>query len=219
MSIRSVLFDLDGTLVDSLDDLTDAVNHARQEFAQPPLASSIVSTMIGKGALNLIQRALPDCSVPEINSALQLFLDYNAAHIADKSRLYPGVAEMLETLRNKGFRLAVVSNKNEAHSRMILESLGIRDRFENISGGDTFPEIKPSPLPLLRVIEQLGVAAHECIMVGDSINDIQAGNLAGIVTVGCRWGYGSSEELNQSLFIADSCNDLVRTTMNLENAA
>ena len=219
MILRSVLFDLDGTLVDSLEDLTDAVNHVRQQFVLPPLATSAVSMLIGKGALNLLQRALPTCSSTEIERALQLFFDYNAAHIVDKSRLYPGVREMLEVLQNKGVRLAVVSNKSESLSRLILKSLGIHDCFESISGGDTFPESKPSPLPLLRVIEQQGVAPQECLMVGDSINDIQAGNLAGMATVGCSWGYGSSEELNHSIFIADSCDDLLKTIMELERAS
>lgn len=219
MKIRSVLFDLDGTLVDSLDDLTDAVNHVRQEFALPPLASSTVCTMVGKGALNLVQRALPDCGSAEIERALQLFIDYNAKHIVDKSRLYPGVVEMLETLRDRGVRLAIISNKNEDLSRLILKSLGIGDYFECISGGDTFPESKPSPLPLLSVIERQGVTARECIMVGDSINDIQAGNQAGIVTIGCSWGYGTYDELSQSAYFADSCDDLLRTIIDLERTA
>lgn len=219
MKLKSAMFDLDGTLVDSLDDLTDAVNHVRQVFAQSNLTSAAVCTMVGKGALNLLQRALPDCSSTDIDRALDLFLDYNETHIADKSRLYPGVNEMLAVLQGKGVRLAVVSNKNEALSRLILISLGIHEYFESISGGDTFTECKPSPLPLLCVLEQLGVERHECIMIGDSINDIQAGNLAGITTIGCNWGYGTSEELSQSVFLADTCDDLLRTIMTLEQTA
>lgn len=216
MKIKLILLDLDGTLVDSLDDLTDAVNHVRNEFALPPLTSSEVCLMIGKGALNLVQRALPGNSAGEIERALQLFLGFNAKHIADKSRLYPGVIELLDFLRHTGVRLAVISNKNEALSRSILTSMGIHDYFESISGGDTFPECKPSPLPLLRVIEKMGVEPCETLMVGDSINDIQAGNLAGIPTIGCSWGYGTSQELGQSTFMADSCSDLIRIIVNLE---
>ncbi|MSN25581.1 MAG: HAD-IA family hydrolase [Geobacter sp.] len=218
MKIRSVLLDLDGTLVDSLGDLTDAVNHVRQAFAEPPLTTDAVCTMVGKGAINLLQQALPEHDSSDIEHALQLFLVYNAAHIADKSRLYPGVIEMLETLQAKDIRLAVVSNKSEALSVLILNALGIQDYFESISGGDTFPECKPSPLPLLRVIEQQGVTAHECVMVGDSINDIQAGNMADIATIGCSWGYGGREELSHSRFIADSCDDIISAITNLEQA-
>lgn len=216
MKIKSVLFDLDGTLVNSLDDLTDAVNHVRHGCALPPLASSDVRMMVGKGALNLVQRALPDCSNTEIEQALQRFLDYNTIHIVDKSRLYPGVIELLNFLKQKGFRMAVISNKNEALSSLILTSLKIHGYFESISGGDTFPESKPSPLPLLRVIEELGLEPCEALMVGDSINDIQAGNLAGITTIGCSWGYGTRQELSQATSIADSCTDLIRTIINLE---
>ncbi|MDU0459282.1 MAG: HAD-IA family hydrolase [Geobacteraceae bacterium] len=216
MNLKSVLFDLDGTLVDSLEDLTDAVNHVRHEFALPPLTPSAVCRMVGKGALNLLRQALPDLGQDEIGRALRLFLDYNEKHIADKSRLYPGVAEMLADLQRRGIRLAVISNKNEALSRLILKSLEIDDYFESVSGGDTFPEIKPSPLPLLRVIERQGVLPQECVMVGDSINDIQAGNLAGIATVGCSWGYGGSAELAGSSFLAESCEDLLRTITGLE---
>jgi len=219
MSLKSVLFDLDGTLVDSLDDLTDAVNHVRLEFALPALTPSTVCRMVGKGALNLVRQALPDRTQAEIDRALRLFLDYNEQHIADKSRLYPGVVELLAELRRRGIRLAIISNKNEALSRLILKSLEIDGYFESVSGGDTFPEIKPSPLPLLRVIEQQGLLPQECIMVGDSINDIQAGNLAGIATVGCSWGYGGSGELGSSSFLAESCEDLLRTITGLEQTA
>ncbi|HCE68638.1 MAG: hypothetical protein A2X82_18485 [Geobacteraceae bacterium GWC2_55_20] len=216
MKLKSVLFDLDGTLVDSLEDLTDAVNHVRLEFALPLLAPSSVRKMVGKGALNLMHQALPDRTRAEIDHALRQFLDYNEQHIADKSRLYPGVVEVLAELRRRGIRLAIISNKNEALSRLILKALEIDDYFESVSGGDTFPEIKPSPLPLLRVIEQQGLLPQECIMVGDSINDIRAGNLAGIATVGCSWGYGGSDELSSSSFLAESCEDLLRTITGLE---
>jgi len=219
MRLKSVLFDLDGTLVDSLEDLTDAVNHVRLEFALPPLTPSAVCKMVGKGALNLVRRALPDRNQAEIDLALQLFLDYNEQHIADKSRLYPGVVELLAELRRRGIRLAIISNKNEALSRLILKSLEIDDYFESVSGGDTFPEIKPSPLPLLRVIEQQGLLPQECIMVGDSINDIQAGNLAGIATVGCSWGYGGNGELGSSSYLVESCEDLLGTITKLEQTA
>lgn len=219
MKIRSILFDLDGTLVDSLEDLTDAVNHVRQEFALSPLSSADVRQLVGKGARNLVSRALPDCGGPEIERALQLFLDYNAGHIVDKSRLYPGVPEMLEILRTKGVRLAVISNKNESLSRLILHWLGIGHYFEFITGGDTFPENKPSPLPLLETLKVMQTKADECLMVGDSVNDIQAGNRAGIATVGCSWGYGFPEELEQSAYRANSCADLLKTIGMLEQTA
>ena len=195
MTIRAVLFDLDGTLVDSLEDLTAAVNHIRGVFGHLPLSSDVVRRKVGKGARNLVQQVLPDATDANIERALDLFLDFNRLHIADKSRLYPGIAEVLRTLAERDITMAVISNKNEELSRMILEVLGIGGLFASVSGGDTYPERKPSPLPVLAEIEKLGFALYECVIAGDSINDIEAGRLAGIATIACTWGYGGADEL------------------------
>ena len=208
MTIRAVLFDLDGTLVDSLEDLTNAVNNMRRAFSLLPLTCPEVRLMIGKGALNLVGKSLPDRSASDIERGLQLFVDFNTVHIADKSRLYLNAAETLEQLQAIGIRLAVISNKNARLSGLILQQLGIHQFFDIICGGDTFSEMKPSPLPLLRVIAQLGVAPQEAVMVGDSINDIQAGREAGITTIGCVWGYGNLAELQESDYLAKSCKDV-----------
>jgi phosphoglycolate phosphatase len=205
MTIRAVLFDLDGTLVDSLEDLTDAVNHMLAGFGMTPLISTEVRGMVGKGARNLVQRALGTSSPEEIDKGLKLFMEFNCAHIADKSRLYSGVRELLEALAAHGIRMAVISNKQEALSRLILEVLGISRYFDSVCGGDTFAEMKPSPLPLQIVIERLGVLPMEAAMVGDSINDIQAGQQAGIMTIGCTWGYGGPGELNGAHLQVNSC--------------
>lgn len=195
MIIRAVLFDLDGTLVDSLDDLTDAVNHIREAFSHPPVTANAVRMKVGKGARNLVRQVLPDVAESVIDRALAMFLEYNRLHIADKSRLYPGIAELLRELAARDIRMAVISNKNEDLSALILQTLGIHDLFEGICGGDTYPENKPSPLPLLKVMEKLGIAPHECAMIGDSINDMEAGRRAGIMTMACTWGYGDAVEL------------------------
>jgi len=215
MTIRAVLFDLDGTLVDSLEDLTDAVNHVRGTFSLLPLTCHAVRQMIGKGARNLIRQALPDSSVNDVERGLQMFIDFNSEHIADISRLYHDAAETLKCLQAIDIRLAVVSNKNERLSSLILQKLGIHHFFGIICGGDTFSEMKPSPLPLLRIIDQMGVAPHEAVMVGDSINDIEAGRQAGIVTIGCRWGFGGPDELDGSDFLAYSCKDIFSIIQNL----
>jgi phosphoglycolate phosphatase len=207
--ISAALFDLDGTLVDSLVDLTDAVNHMLADFRRPELDSVQVRQLVGKGARNLVQRALSTNSPEEIEKGLFAFTEFNTLHIADRSRLYPGVSELLQQLAGNGLRMAVISNKNEELSRLILKALEIDGYFEIIAGGDTFAEMKPSPLPLLRVIGNLGCSPDETVMVGDSINDIQAGNRAGITTIGCSWGYGNSDELQESGYTADSCSDII----------
>lgn len=209
MTIAVTLFDLDGTLVDSLEDLTDAVNHMLAGFGRQPLEPDQVRKLVGKGARNLVQRALATASPVEIEQGLAAFTGFNALHIADKSRLYPGARELLQQLADNGIRMAVISNKQETLSRLILKTLEVDTFFDIIAGGDTYPEMKPSPLPLMRVIAELGCSPAEAAMAGDSINDIQAGNLAGITTIGCSWGYGGSEELGGAGFSADSCSDII----------
>lgn len=208
MTITAALFDLDGTLVDSLDDLTDAVNHMLAGFGRQQLEPAQVRQLVGKGARNLVQRALVTDSPGEISQGLAAFTEFNALHIADKSRLYPGVRELLQQLSAGGIRMAVISNKQEALSRLILKTLEVDAFFDIIAGGDTFPEMKPSPLPLVRVIDEFSCSPADTVMVGDSINDIQAGNRAGISTIGCRWGYGSAEELYGADYQATSLADI-----------
>lgn len=218
MSIRAVFFDLDGTLVDSLEDLTDAVNHIRTAFSRPPLTTAAVRKKVGKGSRNLVQRVLPGLVDSDIDRALAMFLEFNRQHVADKSRLYPGIPEMLDELAARDIKMAVISNKNESLSTLILQVLGIRDRFASISGGDTFPERKPSPLPLLNALDQFGLAAGECIMVGDSINDIQAGKRAHIPAVACSWGYGGTDELTGADYLARSPQELLATINTVSGA-
>ncbi len=204
-----ILFDLDGTLVDSLADLTDALNHMLANFGRPCLDPSDVRQLVGKGVRNLVARALASASDQEINRGIELFTTYNRAHIADKSRLYPGMQEVLSELSAAGIPLAVISNKQEALCCLILEALGIAKLFACICGGDTVAELKPSPLPLQHVLACLDKECHEAIMVGDSINDIQAGQRAGIATIGCSWGYGTAEELQEADQLAASPRELL----------
>ncbi len=200
MRKEAVFFDLDGTLVDSLEDLKDAVNYMLAAFGMSRLESDNVRALIGKGVKNLVGRALGSESSETIEKGMRLFLSYNTAHIADKSRIYPGTIEMLEELRSAGIRMAVISNKNEALCRLITESLKIADFFETVCGGDTFDAMKPSPLPILKVLEKFKLSASASAIAGDSINDIQAGKLAGVTTFGCRWGYGYEPELSEADF-------------------
>jgi phosphoglycolate phosphatase len=218
MTLAAAFFDLDGTLVDSLEDLTDAVNFMLERFGKNTLSSMEVCNMVGKGAKNLIQRALGSKSREDIERGLKLFLEYNSSHIADKSRLYPGTRTVLDTLSNNKLRMAVISNKNEELSRLVLKSLSIDRYFETVCGGDTFPEMKPSPLPLQIIANSIGAAPRETVMIGDSINDIQAGREAGAITIGCTWGYGNLPELGDADYLADSCDNLLEILMMLKRS-
>jgi phosphoglycolate phosphatase len=137
---------------------------------------------------------MPDASMENIEEGVRIFVAHNEAHIAEKTRLYPGVRETLAILC-KIWRLAVVSNKNTALCQKLLEVLEVADYFSDIMGADSFPFRKPSPAPILKLLGDCGVTAAETVMVGDSSNDMIAGKGAGVVTVGCTYGYGEASEL------------------------
>ncbi len=204
------ILDLDGTLVDSLDDLTASVNVMRRESALPSLDRQAVRGMVGQGARNLVERALPGQSSKEIDNGLAIFLAHNEAHLFDRTRLYPGVTETLALLADKGHTLALLSNKNEGLCRMLLEHFGISAYFSAVMGGDSMSSRKPSPEPVLRLMQLLARHPGETLMVGDSINDIRAGRDAGVMTVGCSFGYGEPSELADANFIIDSFPGLLQ---------
>jgi phosphoglycolate phosphatase len=209
-SPKLIVLDLDGTLIDSLADLTDAANHMRQAFDLPPLSVSNVKKLVGEGARRLVERALPDTSPEERDRGLEIFLRYNYEHIADKTFFYPGVRETLEKMKADAFTLAVASNKSESHCREILRLLQGDDLFAAILGADSVAERKPSPEPLFHLMREFNSSASETIMVGDSINDMKAGKAAGVVTIGCDYGYGGREELELADFVVSSFPEVLK---------
>jgi phosphoglycolate phosphatase len=196
-NIKLIIFDLDGTLVDSLDDLTDSTNAMLRRFGKGELTRREVRLLVGQGAKRLVERAMPAASAEDVEAGIQLFLAYNDAHIADKTRLYPGVKETLSIL-GKQSRLAVISNKYEAHCHKLLSVLGVAEHFCQVMGADSLPFRKPSPEPLLKMMADCGVTATETVIVGDSSNDIMAGKGAGVVTIGCTYGYGEISEIEDA---------------------
>ena len=209
MQTRLVILDLDGTLIDSLDDLTDAANHMRRAFDLALLSVPDVRNLVGEGARRLVERALPDLSPDEQDRGLQIFLRYNYEHIADKTFFYPGVRESLKKMSASGFILAVASNKSESHCREILRLLQSENLFAAILGADSVAERKPSPEPLFFLMQKFGCTVPETVMVGDSINDMNAGKAAGVFTIGCSYGYGAREELGLADCIVSSFPELL----------
>lgn len=196
LPIKLLIFDLDGTLIDSLPDIADAVNHVRKDFDLGPLDLNEVRTLVGKGARSLIERALPGAPENRIEESLERYLGYNLAHIVDKTRPYPGVLDTLRTLGQLGYPLCILSNKNVALCREVLTRLGMAELVPSVFGADSFPFKKPSPEPVLALMREFGVSARECVLIGDSINDMAAGQGAGVYTVGCSYGYGDLSELS-----------------------
>ena len=193
MSDTTIVFDLDGTLVDTAPDLVAALNYVLAQEGLPPIPFAEARAMIGGGGRRMIERGLkvngqarPPADVDRLFSA---FIDHYAAHIADASRPYPGLEEALDRLAATGARLAVCTNKLEWLSVKLLTELGLADRFVAICGQDTFGIQKPDPEMLRRTIARAGGSVHTAIMVGDSTNDVAAARGAGVPVVAVDFGY------------------------------
>lgn len=189
-----VIFDLDGTLIDSLAGLAESINAMRKVFYLPQLPLDAVRSAIGKGARNLVSRCLPDGD-ERIDAALEVFLAHNGDNLAARTTLYPWAKELLTELHGANVSLALVSNKNSAHCHRLLSLYGIADCFQAVLGGDVLAESKPSPGPLLAAMDYCGASAAATVMIGDSCNDFEAARKAGVRSIGCRFGYGEPWEL------------------------
>jgi phosphoglycolate phosphatase len=186
---RLVVFDLDGTLVDSSRDLATATNAALAAVAPgvPPLSLAVVRSFVGEGAGVLIARSLAQAGIRKTaEEVLPTFLDRYRRCLLDTTRLYPGVLETLDRLA--GRTLAVLTNKPGDMSRAILAGLGVAGRFARIYGGGDFPGHKPDPAGLLLLLDELGVRPEEAVLVGDSAVDVRTGRAAGVPTVGVTYG-------------------------------
>lgn len=185
-----VVFDLDGTLIDSKLDLALAVNATRAHMAMGPLDVATISTYVGNGAPVLIRRALGEqATQSEVDEALEFFLEYYRAHPLIHTRLYPGVQESLDRLCAAGKRLAILTNKPVAISRDIVDGLGIGSRFFRVYGGNSFDFKKPHPIGLETLISEARADRTHTLMVGDSSVDIQTARNAGVRSCGVTYGF------------------------------
>lgn len=188
-----IVFDLDGTLVDTAPDLVTALNHVlvREGLSAVPLDSA--RNMIGAGARKMLERGLEvegrSVTVAELNRMTADFIDFYAEHIADASRPFEGLEAALDDLTSRGYLLAVCTNKLEWLSRRLLDALGLSDRFAAICGADTFGVSKPDPAILRQTIARAGGAVPSSIMVGDSGNDIGVARRAGMPVIAVSFGY------------------------------
>ncbi len=184
-----LIFDLDGTLIDSKLDLAHAVNATRARFGLEPLDLETVGRYGGNGAPVLMRRALPQASEAEIEAALEYFLAYYKDHALDYTRPYAGIPESLAELERAGVRMAVLSNKPVRFSTRILEGLGLARYFARIYGGNSFEEKKPNPIGVETLLAELGVARERAMVVGDSWVDVRTARNAGIRVCGVRYGF------------------------------
>lgn len=191
-SPRAVLFDLDGTLLDTIADLAAAANLMLAELARPARSLAEIHSFVGKGIPHLVRRCLTGgtaASEGEIERAVGVFRRHYALVNGASTRIYPGVTELLENLRARGLPLAVVTNKAEAFTLPLLERMAIAHHFDTVVGGDTLAVKKPDPAMLLLACARLGVAAGQALMVGDSANDAFAARNAGMPVLLVSYGY------------------------------
>jgi phosphoglycolate phosphatase len=206
MPVKLILFDLDGTLVDTSKDITNALNYALGLFGSKSFTVDETEKLIGEGLTKLMEKALGEEGVGLKDAVMKEFLDYYSAHITDNSSLYPFVGEILQKLA--GFKKAIISNKREYLSVKLLEELDILKYFDLVIGSDTAPERKPSPVPVMYALSKLGVKPQEAVIVGDSNYDIEAGRKAGMRTVAVTYGYGEKGYLAGADHVIGSFNDL-----------
>ena len=193
VAVDLIVFDLDGTLADTLPDLTAAANFACRRLGLPEHPPTAIRGMIGGGERKLIERMVGPAQLDRVEECLQLYLDYYTRHNGDLTRLYPEVAETLARLAGK--KLAVLSNKLQRLTQQTLEAIDIARYFTAIRGGGAGLPLKPAPDPLLALTADLGVEPFRTLMVGDKIADIQAGRDAGTFTAAVTYGYGDLDSL------------------------
>jgi phosphoglycolate phosphatase len=192
-AIAHVLFDLDGTLIDSRADIVAAVSAMRARFALPALDSEVVHRYVGNGAPALVARALGEERRALWDVGLQEFLDYYGAHALDRTRLYPGIASVLAALRGADVSMSVVTNKPEGLSRRILAGLAALDVFIEVIGGDTLPAKKPDASGVWQALGRAGVSARRALVVGDSAVDRDTAAAAGVSFCGVTWGFAAAD--------------------------
>jgi phosphoglycolate phosphatase len=205
-----LIFDLDGTLVDSKLDLVHSVNAARGLMNLAPISEELVSSYVGSGVVVLMRRALgADASEADVERAVEFFLGYYRDHMLDNTRLYPSVQEALDRIRESGARMAVLTNKPVRFSRAIVEGLGLGGHFFQVYGGNSFDQKKPDPIGIEKLLEESGIARERAIMVGDSGVDVRTARNAKVRACGVSYGFQpESFEQDPPDFVVDDMNEL-----------
>jgi phosphoglycolate phosphatase len=204
----TLLLDLDGTLVDSVPDIAAALNRTLEKRGLAPFTDRETALMVGDGSDRLLARAFEARgAVPDEAALPELVADY-AANASVATRLFPGVPEMLATMRENGWMLAVCTNKLEAPARALLEDFGIMDLMAGVGGADKVPARKPDPAHLLVTLTAIGGDAARAVMLGDHANDVKAARAAGMPAIFAGWGYGPPAMAEGAAAVAERVQDV-----------
>lgn len=185
-----LIFDLDGTLIDSQLDLANSVNAAREHMSLPHIPIETIASYIGNGAPVLMRRAMgPDASEADVRLSLEYFLGYYREHMLDHTYLYPGVREALDRLREEKLRMAVLTNKPVRFSQGIIDGLGLHEHFFRVYGGNSFEQKKPDPVGVFKLIDEADTRPERTMMAGDSAVDVRTARNANIRACGVTYGF------------------------------
>jgi len=207
--VKLIIFDLDGTLVDSGEDIARSVNELLEKSGSPALPHARIRSYVGDGVRKLLERSLGEASDPELLRAEALYLSIYRRRLLETTRPYPGVVPALEGLHRK-HPLAVLTNKPVAESLTILEGLGLRRFFRVVCGGDSFARKKPDPIGVRFLHEEVSAPAGETLLVGDSTVDVSTARNAGIRSCLVRYGLGPwNEAVERPDFVVDDLRELL----------
>jgi len=207
--LKLLIFDLDGTLADTGRDITDALNYALSPYGVRTYSIEETKSMVGSGISKLLAFLVPVKDEGTRQLVTDRFISYYSEHVVDYTAVYPQVKETLVQLDS--YKKAVVSNKREALSKEVLSGIGILQYFDIVWGSDSVREIKPSPVPILDLMDMFHVCPEETVIIGDSNYDVEAGKAAGIKTIAVTYGFRSRDVLKDADFIIDRFDDLLNT--------
>lgn len=212
LKIDTIVFDLDGTLVDASPDITAATNFVLQQLDRDALPQETVAGYIGGGAEALWRRVLGEEAEPLLQRVVPVFMERYAAYPCEESYLYPGAAELLQALQGAGVQMAIATQKAEGITANVLEKLGIEAFFKLAVGPESVARRKPHPESVLLILERLQCSPERTLMIGDTPADIRAGRLAGVRTCAVTYGYGQPAELaaEEPDFVINNLADLLK---------